>query len=261
MNKVIAKARGTTGVEYIAGILRRYRVVAMIYVAAYATAFIVNIWSLPQNLSVNNLPPVGWILLILSFSGLLLPVGIILAVFFKDKIKIIKYMLIAGFAVNFIGAAIDLPNRINTARILLGGILSAIFSNIKLYPNSTLQIFMFFIRSVSEIIVFGVTVLFLLILIFNIKSKQTGMVLFVLVVISSVMFLTSFIYGYIDAINYFDSSQTQIFTDASGEIQQELSLLYIMFIRSVYFLTTLSWYAVQFFIAWHLIKPGKSEDI
>ena len=257
MNKVIAKARGTTGVEYIAGILRRYRVVAMIYVAAYATAFIVNIWSLPQNLSVNNLSLISWILLILIYLGLLLQVGIVLAVFFKDKIKIIKYMLIAGFAVNFISGAINLPDFIRNARMLLGGILSAIFSNINMYPNSILQIFMLFIKSISEIIGFGVILLFLLILIFNHKSKRTGMLLFVLIIISSVMFITSFIHGYIDIISSFDSF-TYV---SSGEAQIELSLQYIMFIRSVYFLTTLSWYAVQFFIAWHLIKPGKSEDI
>ena len=220
MNNIIAKIRKTDGAEYIAAVLRKYRVIAVIYAVLCAAEFIVTA---NQLLSWSNWRPIHWLRPALM---LVLPVGIVLAIFLKDRIKFIRYALIAGFAVHLFDIIYVLCTSITT--VVNNFALITLSDKIWLY-----------IGYIGPILLIAVAVLFLLILVFNIQSKKIGVLLCSFIIIYFLMYTPAIIYRSIN------------------DIYLNVHAIY-QFINAV---TGLSWFAVQIFIAWHLIKPMKLENV
>jgi hypothetical protein len=252
MKNILERVRGTEGAENIAGALQKHCRIVLIYAAVSAAAMIINVIDWTRNMA--GVYQINWVIFafgIIVFLGVMLPVSIALTVFLKDRIKIIKPLLTAGFAVSFIGTALNLPNTIYYSWFLFRQIIGIIitlfrdFAQIISSPDMIRMIFMFFFRSFQDVLEFVVIVLFLLILIFNIKSGRINKLLFALIIAGIIIHVPVYIHHFVSTA-ILDVSQNWD------------SLLYISSLS--YFISRLSWYAVQFLLVQYLVKTEKLEN-
>ncbi len=167
------RIRLTEGTQLIISVIKKYRVLAIIYAAISTAEFIFDFFPFPE--------PLRMLMLIFGF---MLPTGIIVAIFMDGvrHLKIIKIFLIVGFVSTIFGSVYTFITQVS---VYMADSFLTMSSGFRLLTT---------IGQLMRVINMIISVGFLLIIISNVTSKKLGLVLFVMLITNVVLYIATFSY-------------------------------------------------------------------